>query len=205
MFPGMTTPRSPGATPCRVYLLAAHPHWRESRANGRLLAAARAMAGIDINDLYASYPDYAIDVEAEQARVARADVLVLLHPIQWCSMPPLQKLWLDDVLTWGWAHGAGGTALQGKGLWLAATTGSLASSFQPQGGHGHVFDAFLPPYRQVAAQCGMHWLPPLIFEGRRSGSESALDAHVAVFAARLSALATGVDGAVDSPAQITGT
>ena len=38
-------------------------------------------------------------------------------------MPPLMKLWVDDVLTFGWAYGPGGTALNGKDLWLVASTG----------------------------------------------------------------------------------
>ena len=100
----------------RIYVLAAHPHWRDSRVNRQLMQVARALPGgdIDVNDLYSSYPDFAIDIEAEQSRAARADLIVLLHPIQWYSMPPLQKLWLDDVLTWGWAYGPGGNALRGK-------------------------------------------------------------------------------------------
>ena len=53
---------------------------------------------------------------------------MLLHPIQWYSMPALKKLWLDDVLTYGWAYGPGGTALQGKDIWLVATTGGPESS-----------------------------------------------------------------------------
>jgi glutathione-regulated potassium-efflux system ancillary protein KefF len=107
----------------RVYVLAAHPDWRDSRVNSRLLAAAQAVPGMDVNDLYGSYPDYAIDVPAEQARLAAAQLVVLVHPVQWYSMPALLKLWLDEVLTWGWAYGAGGTALRGKDLWLVATTG----------------------------------------------------------------------------------
>ena len=95
------TPSSPDAPTGRhihIYLIAAHPRWRDSRVNRQLLttvreAAADAMGAvtIDINDLYASYPDYAIDTERERERLERADLLVLMHPIHWYSMPPLQK------------------------------------------------------------------------------------------------------------------
>ncbi|RZL62557.1 MAG: NAD(P)H dehydrogenase [Variovorax sp.] len=186
-----TTTRSPGGAVRPIYLLAAHPHWRESRVNRRLLAAAQQAPGVDINDLYASYPDYAIDVEAEQARLARADMLVLLHPIQWYSMPPLQKLWLDEVLTNGWAYSHGGAALHGKDFWLVASTGGPQSSYQPEGDHGHFFDAFLPPYRQTAALCGMRFVPPMIFHGARAGSTGDLDAHVDRFAHALAEHAEG--------------
>ena len=176
---------SPASKPGGIYVLAAHPHWRDSRVNRRLLAAARAVPGVEVNDLYGSYPDFAIDIEAEQARLAQADLVVLLHPIQWYSMPALQKLWLDDVLSYGWAYGPGGTALQGKDCWLVATTGGPEPSYHPQSYNRYFFDAFLPPYEQTAALCGMRFLPPLLFYGARSAVEAEVNSHVEVFTQRL--------------------
>ena len=85
--------------PGRTTVLAAHPNWRESRVNRRLRDAAREVGGVKVNDLYALYPDYDIDVQGEQAGAQAAQLLVLLHPVQWYSMPALLKLWLDEVLT----------------------------------------------------------------------------------------------------------
>ncbi|HJS02139.1 MAG TPA: NAD(P)H-dependent oxidoreductase [Variovorax sp.] len=181
-----TTTTGPGRPAGGIYLLAAHPHWRDSRVNWQLLQAARSLPGIEVNDLYASYPDFAIDVQAEQARLARAELLVLLHPIQWYSMPALQKLWIDEVLSYGWAYGGGGTALQGKDCWLVATTGGPERSYHPQSYNRYFFDAFLPPYEQTAALCGMRFLPPLLLHGARSASPETLAAHVEVFGQRLS-------------------
>ena len=173
------------ARPPGAYVLAAHPNWRESRVNRRMLRAARSVEGVVVQDLYGSYPDYDIDVAAEQKRVAASPLLVLLHPIQWYSMPPLMKLWLDDVLTQGWAYGHDGTALQGKDLWLVATTGGPESSYHPQGYNRYFFDAFLPPYEQTAALCGMRFLPPLLLHGANRVSEAEITAHASVFADRL--------------------
>ncbi len=172
---------SPGA----AYVLAAHPDWHESRVNRRLLEAARSVPGAKVQDLYGRYPDYDIDVPAEQAQVAAARLLVLLHPIQWYSMPALQKLWLDEVLTHGWAYGHGGHALQGKDLWLVATTGGPEASYNPQGYNRYFFDAFLPPYEQTAALCGMRFLPPLLLHGAHRAGEEEVAAHVEVFRQRL--------------------
>jgi glutathione-regulated potassium-efflux system ancillary protein KefF len=166
-------------------VLAAHPNWRESRVNRRMLAAARETEGVHVRDLYGLYPDYDIDVGAEQAAAAAASLLVLLHPIQWYSMPALQKLWLDEVLTYGWAYGHAGTALQGKDLWLVATTGGPESSYHPQSYNRYFFDAFLPPYEQTAALCGLRFLPPLMLHGAHRESEETVAQHVAVFAERL--------------------
>lgn len=167
--------------PAATYLLAAHPDWRESRVTRRLFEAARGLPGVDAHDLYASYPDYAIDVAAEQARVARAERLVLLHPVQWYSMPALLKLWLDEVLTWGWAYGTGGTALHGKTLWLVASTGGPAESYRAEGYNRHDFNAFLPPYRQTAALCGMHFAQPLVLHGAHGASEADIVTHARAF------------------------
>ncbi len=169
-----------------IYLIAAHPHWRESRVNRRMLAAAQQVPGVATLDLYGSYPDYHIHVPAEQARLAAARLLVLLHPIHWYSMPPLQKLWLDEVFSWGWAYGTGGTALQGKGFWLAATTGGPEASYHPEhSNRDTLFDVFLPPYEQTATLCGMRFLPPLVLHSAHSASEATVAAHIDRFTRQL--------------------
>lgn len=43
------------------------------------------------------------DVAAEQARIDRADALVLVFPIYWWSLPGLLKGWIDRVFVNGWA------------------------------------------------------------------------------------------------------
>jgi NAD(P)H dehydrogenase (quinone) len=43
------------------------------------------------------------DVAAEQARIDRADALVLVFPVYWWSMPALLKGWIDRVFSNGWA------------------------------------------------------------------------------------------------------
>lgn len=182
-----TTTENTAATD--IYVLAAHPTWRESRVNRPLMEAAQAVPRVQLQDLYSSYPDYAIDVAREQAALAKAQLVVLLHPIQWYAMPALQKLWLDEVLTYGWAYGEGengqGRALQGKDLWLVATTGGAQSSYHPQGYNRYFFDAFLPPYEQSAALCGMRFLPPLILHGAHTVSREVLLQHIDTFQQRL--------------------
>ncbi|MFC5496027.1 NAD(P)H-dependent oxidoreductase [Caenimonas terrae] len=176
--PSQPTPPTP------VYVLAAHPNLRESRVNRRLQEAARSLPGVDLNDLYTSSADYEFDVPREQARCEAAQLLVLLHPIQWYSMPALMKLWFDEVLTFGWAYGSG-TALRGKDLWLVASTGGSEASYHPQDYNRYFFDAFLPPYEQTAALCGLRFLPPMVLFGAHRASEQDIAGHVAVFRERL--------------------
>jgi glutathione-regulated potassium-efflux system ancillary protein KefF len=182
---------SPGAASAEVLVLVAHPQMEQSRVNRTLMRAAGEVAAaskgrVEVRDLYALYPDYLIDVAAEQAVLARARLVVWQHPIHWYSMPPLMKLWLDDVLAFGWAYGPGGTALQGKDLWLAATTGGPEESYRPDSYNRYFFDAFLPPYEQTAALCGMRFLPPLLLHGAHRVDKAAIEAHAGVYAERLS-------------------
>ncbi|MBO9547564.1 NAD(P)H-dependent oxidoreductase [Caulobacter sp.] len=43
-------------------------------------------------------------VLAEQARLDRANALVLVYPVYWWSMPGLLKGWIDRVFANGWAY-----------------------------------------------------------------------------------------------------
>lgn len=47
------------------------------------------------------------DVAFEQARIDRADTLVLVYPVYWWSMPALMKGWIDRVFANGWAFDFG--------------------------------------------------------------------------------------------------
>ena len=174
-----------------VLVLVAHPQMQHSRVNRRLMRAARRLPAdaasplIVVRDLYALYPDYLIDIAEEQALLADARLVVWQHPIHWYSMPPLMKLWLDDVLAFGWAYGPGGTALRGKDVWLVATTGGPADSYHPNSYNRYFFDAFLPPYEQTATLCGMRFLPPLLLHGAHRAPDAEVEAHLAVYADRL--------------------
>jgi glutathione-regulated potassium-efflux system ancillary protein KefF len=170
----------------RILILYAHSAPHRSRVNRRMIAAAQEVADVTICDLYESYPDFVIDIAGEQEQLARADLLVLQHPLQWYGMPALQKEWLDQVLEHNWAYGSKGRALAGKDLWLAVTTGGTQDAYSSAGEHGYPIDAFLPPYRQTATLCGMRWLEPLVMHGSRQADEAVVAAHVETYRARLS-------------------
>ena len=173
----------------RILVLLAHPQLENSRISRALADAARAASSgqdaIAVRDLYARYPDYLIDVAAEQAALAGVDLLVWLHPVHWYGMPPLMKLWLDEVFAFGWAYGPGGDALRGTDLWLATSTGGPESSYRGDGYNRYFFDAFLPPYEQTANLVGLRFLPPLVLHAAHRVAEAEIQAHAALFAQRL--------------------
>ncbi|MFO1265664.1 MAG: NAD(P)H-dependent oxidoreductase [Rubrivivax sp.] len=64
-----------------IVVIAAHPALQHSRVTRRLLQAASALEALHpgcvaVRDLYAPYPDYFIDVAAEQAAVQQASLIV---------------------------------------------------------------------------------------------------------------------------------
>ena len=169
----------------KILILAAHPHLEHSRVTRRLIEAAQSVNGVELRDLYRLYPDYLIDVAAEQRALALADLVVWLQPLHWYGMTALLKLWVDEVFAFRWAYGPGGHALAGKDLWLVSSTGGGEAAYRPEGTNRYFFDAFLPPYEQTAALAGMRFLPPLVLHGAHRVSDAELNAHVAVFADRL--------------------
>jgi glutathione-regulated potassium-efflux system ancillary protein KefF len=171
----------------RIVVIAAHPQLEHSRVNRALMRSAESLGAgqLDLRDLYALYPDYLIDVAAEQQAVEAARLLVWLHPLHWYGMPALMKLWLDDVFAFGWAYGPGGGRLRGRDLWLVTSTGDPESSYRSDGYNRYFFDAFLPPYEQSATLAGLRFLPPLVLHGAHRVDSAEVDAHAQVFAERL--------------------
>src|SRR4051812_38515621 len=115
-----------------IDLVFAHPYPNRSRANRVLLAAVRDLPGVEVHSLYDLYPDFSIDVEAEQDALKRARLIVWQHPLYWYSVPGLMKHWFDKVLARGWAYGEGGTALVGKTCLWVTTSGGDEAAFSTQ-------------------------------------------------------------------------
>jgi glutathione-regulated potassium-efflux system ancillary protein KefF len=91
----------------KVVIISGHPDLEASYTNKIILEeAAKGISSVDIRRLDTLYPDYRIDVEAEQAALVTADVIVLQYPFYWYSTPALMKKWVDDVLAGGFAQPA---------------------------------------------------------------------------------------------------
>lgn len=170
-----------------IYIVFAHPYPSQSRANRTLLDAARQLPGVEVCSLYDRYPDFDIDVAAEQAALDRAGLVVLMHPVFWYSVPGLLKHWFDKVLTYGWAFGEGGTALRDKDCLWVATAGGSAEAYSAGGFHQRPFAEFTRPVEATAIFCGMNWLAPCVLHGANDVGEVALAAHARQLQQRLEA------------------
>lgn len=164
----------------RVLVLFAHPVLERSRVNRHLVDGVRELAGVTVHDLYERYPRLDIDVAAEQALALAHDVLVFQHPFYWYSAPAIIKEWLDLVLQHGWAYGKGGTALRGKLMFNAVTTGGGRDAYRAGGYNRFTVRQLLAPFDQTAHLCGMRYLAPFVVHGAlRLAGEAALAPLVA--------------------------
>jgi len=145
-----------------ILILFAHPALQKSRVNIELIRAIKNIDGVTFRDLYEIYPDFLIDVKEEQQLLLEHDVIVLQHPFYWYSCPAIIKEWIDLVLEYGFAYGHGGTALKGKKMMTAITTGGSEDSYKPDGVHKYHVREYLETFEQTAKFCEMKYLPPFV-------------------------------------------
>lgn len=174
-----------------VLLLFAHPALQSSRVHARLLAAAKSVPGVRVQDLYEEYPDFDIDVPREQALLAEHRRIVLQHPLYWYSTPALVKQWEDLVLEHGWAYGREGTALRGKQVLSMVTAGGREEAYRAGGFNRRTVRAMLAPIEQTMRLCGMAYLPPVVLHGVHLLDPAGIEALVPDYVQVLEAFRDG--------------
>lgn len=140
----------------------AHPSPQHSTVTRDLLTVLTARDDVHVHSLYDLYPDFDIDVDAEQQALSAAQNIVWLAPVHWYSLPAMMKHWIDSVLTHGWAYGKAGQALAGKRALWVASAGASEQEYAVNGAHFRPFADFIAPVEGTARFCGMQWLPPFI-------------------------------------------
>ena len=164
----MSTTRTLSVKPSmnqKILVISGHPDLKNSIANRTILdEVAQAFPEADIRKLDERYPDLRIDIAAEQDALLQADIIVWQFPFSWYSVPGLMKLWIDQVMTFGFAHGEG-ARLAGKKLLISFTTGAPEAAYQKDGFFGHTLADYLPPFSTTAAWCNLDYQPPIHTSG----------------------------------------
>ncbi|GAA5213507.1 NAD(P)H-dependent oxidoreductase [Corallincola platygyrae] len=146
----------------KVVVISGHPNLEQSYTNSVILERLSAsLDSVDIRRLDRLYPDYQIDVEAEQQALIDADVVVLQFPFYWYSVPALLKKWIDDVFSFNFAYGPEGDKLKGKSLFLSFTVGGPEESYDPLGYNHFTIEQMLRPLEQTAYLAGMEYRKPV--------------------------------------------
>ena len=160
-----------------VYFVFAHPHRNRSRVNATVLETVSNLNGVTVCDLYERYPSFALDIDHEKRELLRHEVIFFQHPLYWYSLPPLLKLWFDEVFELGFAYGPGGTHLAGKDFQVSVSAGGPESAYGPNGYNQYSIDEFFVPYRQIATLCTMKWSPPIVLYQSNKAKLEAIEAH----------------------------
>jgi putative NADPH-quinone reductase len=158
------------STIMKTLLLVFHPSIDTSVANKRWLQeVAQHPERYTVHDVHQAYPDGNIDVAREQALVEAHGNVVLQFPVYWFNCPPLLKKWLDEVLAYGWAYGAGGDAFRGRKVALAVTAGIREEDFTAQGKWNVTLAQLLAPFDVTLNYIGAEHRQFFAFYGAEDG------------------------------------
>lgn len=147
----------------RILINVFHPDLTTSRANRLIVEQLRQLPGATVRDVRAEYPAWKIDVAREQELLLAHDLIAFQHPFYWYNCPPLMKLWMDEVLTQGFAYPPGvGDSLRGKAWLSSITTGGPWEAYRSGGFNNWTISELLRPFQQSALLAGMTWLPPFV-------------------------------------------
>lgn len=141
-----------------ILIISGHTDLAASVANKTILETLNErLPEAEIVKLDELYPDFKIDVEAEQERLLRADIIVLQFPVFWYSAPSLLERWMEETFRHGFSHGSTGDKLKGKKLILSFTTGAPEAMYSREGAMGYTIDEFLPCYKATCRLCQMEF------------------------------------------------
>jgi len=158
-----------------ILVLFAHPALQKSRVHSKLLNALKNLEGVTLRDLYQEYPDFNIDVKAEQALLETHSVVVFQHPLYWYSTPAILKEWQDLVLEHGWAYGKKGKELSGKLFFSVISTGGPEKAYLPGGFSKYPLRHLLGPIEQTVRLCRMFFLPPFLVHATHALESDAIN------------------------------
>ncbi|MFC3932057.1 NAD(P)H-dependent oxidoreductase [Streptococcus dentapri] len=164
-----------------------HPDLKNGSRINASLAKAASEASFEVRDVYRLYPDFKIDVTAEQTVLEASDRIVLQFPIYWYQTPALLKQWFDAVLEYGWAYGSTGNALRGKEVLLVASFGAGAEDYQLDGRFHTTVEEVLKPIATIQYHTGLLFLEPFITTGTLNLSDEGLNEQVEKYLNILSA------------------
>ena len=149
----------------KIVILVFHPVIHKSRVNRVLLNAVENLKGVSCRYMYDLYPDFQIDIKAEQEVLLKHDIIVWQHPLYWYNSPSLLKEWLDLVLEHGFAYGKAGRALEGKKIMSAISSGGRRDTYGSEEGVKFSIRQLLVPFEQTVNLCRMQYLPPFVTHG----------------------------------------
>lgn len=149
-----------------IVVIFAHPDVDNGSLGNKIILDELGKVGdIQVREIYKMYPDYNIDIKAEQQALLDADLIVFQFPFYWYAVPALLKEWEDRVLEHGFAFGSTGDKLKGKQFMVSTTIGGPKESYHATGYNTFTVDEYMVPLKQIAIHSGMTFLAPVTSHG----------------------------------------
>lgn len=117
----------------KTLVLFAHPYFEHSTTNVRLLDCYGNLDNVTFRDLYEDYPDFHIQPFRERKRIVEYDRIIFHFPIIWFGLPPLLKLWIDEVFDMRWVSENGINILSGKDALIITSVGGRETNYNSEG------------------------------------------------------------------------
>ncbi|WP_281612714.1 NAD(P)H-dependent oxidoreductase [Flammeovirga sp. SubArs3] len=150
----------------KTLMILAHPRLEKSVANKRIADEIKnKIDDVEVRDIFSLYPDYKIDVEAEQQALINADTIIFQYPFWWYNMPAILKAWFDEVFDFNFAYGPEGNKLKGKNFQLSFTVGGPTEAYTPTGYNHFRIEELTKPMEQTAYMAQMNFLKPIYEHG----------------------------------------
>ncbi len=151
----------------KTLIIVGHPYFAQSTTTRTIVDFLSTTKEFENNELIirnlpALYPNFKIDIVAEQEALLWAETIVLQFPFYWYSVPGILKTWIDEVLQYGFAYGRTGDKLKGKKLLLSFSTGGPQEAYTLGGRNNYEIEALLAPLKQTSNLIGTDWETPLV-------------------------------------------
>ena len=127
----------------KTLVVFAHPYLEHSNSNVELINFYVRHQHFTLRDLYEEYPDFHIAAFRERKRLQQYDRFIFQFPIIWFGIPPLLKLWIDEVLDRNWLTGEEINPLENKDIYIVVTTGGKERSFSKNGTYKYTIDEII--------------------------------------------------------------
>ena len=136
----------------------------------------------------------AADIKGEQAKITAADLVIFQFPVWWFGMPAIMKGWADRVFARGFAYLPGRKydtgMMHGKLAMVAATTGTSADTYAPDGIDGDILSVLWPVHNGLLRYTGFDVIEPFVAYMPGRVDADARAGYLEAYRQRLLAIAT---------------
>lgn len=144
----------------KILVISGHPNLEKSKANKAILKELEKYFGkqISIRRLDKLYPNYQINVKAEQEAIKNADFIILQFPLYWYGTPAILKKWIDDVLYNYFKGNRLSGKFKDKAIIASVTIGGSKERYSPP---NKTVETYLIPLQETFEVIGAGWASPV--------------------------------------------